>query len=844
MGKSEYPNEDLNQSLHSYLDSKDPDEIFAALSMIYRISKNFEFVLGAKRKKLFDLASTFFGKLENLLGHFLQETSQVSFEYSSLILQTFWASFYIELPESIVSEQMLDSWIRMFVHFLVLPLTENSVETEPAKVNCKKLASQILHRFFSRFNNPVNLIGTSKLIAEVFMSKWSSVVLGHVVNQVFLIQGCKFPDLIKNCLLKYLSEAIKLKTFSSVIENFTIENQPLIPSLISSVITPVLCKSTEDEELWQENPVEYIRKETDIGRTYYSAATAALDLLENLTSHGYLQVFLNFLSSALTSPSLLTKEALMHEVGHLSSVIHSNENLAPTVEALLVSHVYPELSSTVHFLRARAVWVYGKFASFPLSNKDHQQSVLEKTCTLLIDSEIPVKYEAALTIPKLLKWEIAKVRIRGEISNLLQVYLNLINQIDSEEIIEALEDIVENFDQEIIPFAVELVERLVVTFAHLAGREVADDNGDSAMAAVSTLNTIVRLVQTIQDSKSDVEKVSLSLNPVLLHCLSQKGFEYMEEGLKLLALLLKYAPDGSLVYLYPLLGTVLSSLTGPEPYGIEKTEGIFPVVGNFIKKYPGLVIADLHSVVKFALDMVKGDKHVQLLGFKILMSVIENLRDSVIQLISQLISEVLTVFNTQTSNRVKSAACQFLFVCIWADTSATLSLTLNSGLLGNVVKYSVDQLKLFEDRLPRTRMLVALSLLLPNLLSSQVFSEELVKSTFKAILNLVVLAEEDSEDSLDEENVDSKEFDDKCQELYKKIKENLEDSDDEPPALENDIDQDYDSIFEEMEYKRIVSDAIQKCNKEVVSQLISGLEFDLKVAFQRIFPEIWNLANN
>lgn len=842
VGKAEYPWEGINEQINSFLDTKDPDSIFASLTLLSKISKNYEFVMGEKRQKLFTLVSSFFPRLESLLGQLLQESSEISFEYSALILQIFWFSFYIELPESEINENMLDAWIGKFVFILSVPFdsADCSCENSP-KMQCKKLATQILYRFFSRYGNPNNLVGTSQLIAQVFMGKWSNCVLNSVISQVFHYPAVNLPGLLMNSSLKYLNEAVKNL---NACESFKVQYLPngnlVIPSLITDIIVPILCKTPADEELWQDNPIEYIRREADIGKAYYSPGCAALDLLETLCKNGYLQQFFSYISSAISSTNLLLKEALIHAVGSISLFIIDQETLLPTIEAMLLTHVLPELTSSVGFLRSTAAWTYGKFACILNKSPDHQQTVLEKTCALLLDAHLPVKFEAALTIPKLLKWEISKIRVRGEISNLLQVYLNLINQIDSEEIIEALEDIVENFNQEILPFAVELIGQLVITFGHLAGKEVADDNGDSAMAAVSSLNTITRLIETISESPEDVTKASQSLTPVLFHTISRKGCEYMEEGLKILSLLLNYAPSNSLNHLYPLMSIITDSLKDPEPYSIEKTEGIFPVIGNFIKKYPTLVVNDLNNLLNFSLELIKGDKKVQILGFKILMATIEHLKPNIPN-IGSLITEVLQVFNAQTSDKVKSYACQFIFVCVWADLNSTLAIIGPSGILSNILKFLFSKLKLIEDRLPRTRIIVGLSLLL-QVANSGLIENNMLVDVFTTILKLLVLAEEDSDASDDEEDVNSKEFDDKCQELYKKIKENLEDSEEEP-IFDNDADQDYDSVFEEMDYKAIFLTNMQQCGLSAVKSLVASQEFEQKAVFQRLFPEIWASIN-
>jgi hypothetical protein len=131
VGKAEYPWDGINEQLHSFIDSQDPDFIYAALNLIFRISKNFEFVMGEKRNKLFGLVIGFFDKLEVLMARFLNEVDGIALDYVALILQIFWVSFYIELPESVISERMLNSWIGMFVRLMGLNLEASDVTVHP-----------------------------------------------------------------------------------------------------------------------------------------------------------------------------------------------------------------------------------------------------------------------------------------------------------------------------------------------------------------------------------------------------------------------------------------------------------------------------------------------------------------------------------------------------------------------------------------------------------------------------------------------------------------------------------------------------------------------------------------
>jgi len=58
----------------------------------------------------------------------------------------------------------------------------------------------------------------------------------------------------------------------------------------------------------------------------------------------------------------------------------------------------------------------------------------------------------------MLKNEAASQFLKPALQNLLEVYLKIMEEIDSEELISALEEIVEKFSEDIGPFAIKLAQ--------------------------------------------------------------------------------------------------------------------------------------------------------------------------------------------------------------------------------------------------------------------------------------------------------------------------------------------------------------------------------------------------
>ncbi len=57
--------------------------------------------------------------------------------------------------------------------------------------------------------------------------------------------------------------------------------------------------------------------------------------------------------------------------------------------------------------------------------------------------------------------------LKPALKNLLQIYLKLMQEIESEELVGALEEIVKHFKDDIGPYAVELAEQLVAAYQRL-----------------------------------------------------------------------------------------------------------------------------------------------------------------------------------------------------------------------------------------------------------------------------------------------------------------------------------------------------------------------------------------
>ena len=117
-------------------------------------------------------------------------------------------------------------------------------------------------------------------------------------------------------------------------------------------------------------------------------------------------------------------------------------------------------------MRARAAWVYGQFAQFEFDELSLKQ-ILDKLYKNLSHQDLPVRVYSAIALIKYLDQPVAVEFIRPGLSSVIQEYLKLIDDIDYDELIDSLKRIVEVFETEIGPHALELCSKLSEAFLRL-----------------------------------------------------------------------------------------------------------------------------------------------------------------------------------------------------------------------------------------------------------------------------------------------------------------------------------------------------------------------------------------
>lgn len=158
------------------------------------------------------------------------------------------------------------------------------------------------------------------------------------------------------------------------------------------------------------------------------------------------------------------KEGLFFAIGKLKNIIQKNESLKQQMEELLAKYVLPEFQSQHGFMQARACWVFGKYGNIQFQNKDNITKAVEGIYNCLQSKHLVVQVKGAIALDCILVQNDAADLVRPHLQDILAVFINMLNNADNDDIVQALEEIVERFQDSIGPYAYKLCEFLQASF--------------------------------------------------------------------------------------------------------------------------------------------------------------------------------------------------------------------------------------------------------------------------------------------------------------------------------------------------------------------------------------------
>ncbi|KAK2079907.1 hypothetical protein QBZ16_002302 [Prototheca wickerhamii] len=570
------------------LKSLDQARVEGTLSILRVVARKYEFKDEEDRLPLLEVVNSTFPALLALFQSLLASDSGAPelAELLKLVCKIFWSSTYMEIPPPLASGEAVAAWMACIRGVIERPVPLELMPADPelrddwAWWKAKKWALHIAYRAFNRYGSPDLCTEPADVaFASAFKRDWALPLLQACLGQLAgLAQGRYLAGRACNLILQYLTQALAFAhTWKAL--------KPVLAELLPAVIFPMLCFTAADDELWREDPAEFVRKGYDIVEDLHSSKTAAMNFLLELCKarpKGTLDATVQHMvgqlvayraaGDAAAGPEAVRRaDGACLALGTLAEVLKQKERYAAALEPMLLQHVVPLFASRHGHLRAKAAWLAGCFADVRFADGQGRgatfAALLQRCVAALEDPDLPVKVDAAVAVRCFLDAvdEEDLGDFRGLVPGLLTRFLQLSQEIDNEDLTFSLETVVERFAGDMAPYAAGLTAHLVEQFWRIVREEEEqgegeDEEAEGALAAYGVLRTLSTILDAVSSRAPELyPQLEAALLPLLERYISTDGQDVFEELMQIVTYLTYYG-GGISARLWGLFPRILACL--------------------------------------------------------------------------------------------------------------------------------------------------------------------------------------------------------------------------------------------------------------------------------------------
>ncbi|CAG8437081.1 2268_t:CDS:10 [Funneliformis mosseae] len=691
---------DYMTQIHALLGTNDAKMAYVGLLALQQIVKVYQWKVIENRAPLIEIIESTFPIALQMAQSLCNENSLDAAEMLRIILKTYSSATQYELAEPLQNNSSLVPWITLMLHIIEKPIPPEIIPEDLEErqkfmwYRVKRWSCQNLNRIFSRYGNPAQLGQSSRkyaAFAENFSQQFGSQILRVYLQQtelwikkeVWLSQKVLlfFADFYKDALTHKLTWQIM---------------KPYAETLVSHFIFPQLCFSKEDEELWVEDPVDYVHKKLDPLEEFTTPITSTITFLMDLAKYRHKFIFkkiLNFIHNVLNtyrdappeSKDPSQKDGALKMIGCISDLIlRKKSGISQHMEPFFTTYVFPEFQSQYPYLRARACDMLVKFSDLNFENEANLATAFQGVTTCMRDTELPVKVQACLSLQCMIRHETVRNALIPNLPMIMQELLDLTNQIDADTLSSVMEEFVEVFSEELTPFAIQLTEQLRNTFLRIMHdyqeSEAIPEDGklldssdldisDKAMAASGVLKTITTVLLSLESTPDLLAQLENALLPVITYTLENTITAFNISDLYDDIYDIIDTCTFSIKQISPTMWRVFELMYKTfKDTGIDYIEEMFPSLDNYLSygtltfiQSPTLqgMVCDIIETVMTSDRLTESERTC---GCKLIESVLLNCRGVVDQYVGSFI-ELIFVYLSNINNISSSS---FKFYCIEA----------------------------------------------------------------------------------------------------------------------------------------------------------------------------------
>lgn len=543
-------------------DLSDSSKLYTGLLCFSEVCRKFRWMNNDTRKNELDvIIEQVFPHLlavgKSIIDNFDQVDESIA-EILKLILKCYKFVTYYDLPLPLQQQELIVTWGQFHHEIINMPtpkyvLESTLSEQEKSFLQISKVykwSIKNIYRLFTRYaSTSLSKLYTYKQFHDLFLNEFIPEIISSLLK--IIEQWCSGQKWVCTQglfnIAEFLSHSVTQKSTWLLIK-------PYYETLISHFVFPLLCPDDEILELFDEQPQEYINLRFDIQEEFNSPDIAALGLLATFSDKRRsttLQSIVTFAHTQLTELSSQPQsietakkmEGALRILGCIS--IYAIKAFENEMEPFLFSLVFPLLSSKYDFLKARALDVASKFADIDFKEDATLQMLFHGILTNFesnTEIPLPVSFQAALAIQSYLSNPKFKPVLSNIVLPTMSKLLELSNEIDNDSISIVMQECVENFSEQLQPFGVDLMTKLVEQLMRLSKEiheasnvdvdafdENYEDQSEKVMAATGLLNTMITVLLSFENSQELCLKLEEVFFPAIEYILTHELEDFLAE---------------------------------------------------------------------------------------------------------------------------------------------------------------------------------------------------------------------------------------------------------------------------------------------------------------------------
>jgi hypothetical protein len=421
-----------------------------------------------------------------------------------------------------------------------------------------------------------------------------------------------------------------------------------------------------EQEIWDEDPLEYIQKKVDPFEDFNSSSGAASALLVSMVKDRFKQTFmpiLQFINNQLSinaQPNTVEmarqKDGALAMLSSVAEIVLSDRSeVKNQIGTVLINFVLPDLRSPYPFLCSRACQVLTAYCQHDDANAIQMGEgtwlkVFEQLLHLVArQNEVPVRVYAALALEHVVSCDGVADAVSQHAGPIMKELLKLAGELDLESLTTVMERFVEMFPNELTPYSVELCTQLRDQYMRIMSEAMAksssssgddagldwDESGEKVMAAMGMLKTIATMILSIQADTEAQKSLLIHLEEVVLPAiaftLENEIVDLIDEVFELVDSI-TYQLKMITPNMWQLFDLVYKAVMG---FGIDFIEEIFPSLDNYISYGADWICQQpriqemLFAMIQHVLNSDSLASDEQLLAFKLMESMLLHCRGKI-----------------------------------------------------------------------------------------------------------------------------------------------------------------------------------------------------------------------